>query len=163
MNWTGIICWILKTNKNLCWVWSVICSMWNTDDRLFLHQKPASNGLPPTPKVHVSPQHTHTLRAEKPPHHFRVPGPQTTTGHGVISGGRLWCISTVKVIQSVSVPQMGACFSKVFNGCPLKIHSAASWISPDTRGTALCPPTDLQLIDQFISCFHHQSVFFSFH
>uniref|UniRef100_A0A4W6DKA1 Mitogen-activated protein kinase kinase kinase kinase n=1 Tax=Lates calcarifer TaxID=8187 RepID=A0A4W6DKA1_LATCA len=96
-------------------------------------EKPASNGLPPTPKVHVSPQHTHTLRAEKPPHHFRVPGPQTTTGHGVISGGRLWCISTVKVIQSVSVPQMGACFSKVFNGCPLKIHSAASWISPDTR------------------------------
>ncbi|XP_033149133.1 mitogen-activated protein kinase kinase kinase kinase 3 isoform X5 [Drosophila busckii] len=42
--------------------------------------RPISNGLPPTPKVH-----------------------------------------------------MGACFSKIFNGCPLHVHCTASWIHPETR------------------------------
>lgn len=28
---------------------------------------------------------------------------------------------------------MGACFSKVFNGCPLGIHGTASWVHPETR------------------------------
>ena len=28
---------------------------------------------------------------------------------------------------------MGACFSKVFNGCPLGIHGTATWVHPETR------------------------------
>ncbi|KAF2976084.1 hypothetical protein EK904_005970 [Melospiza melodia maxima] len=43
---------------------------------------------------------------------------------------------------SFGVFQMGACFSKVFDGCPLKINCATSWIHPDTKGKVV--------LDQYI-------------
>ncbi|XP_022648206.1 mitogen-activated protein kinase kinase kinase kinase 3-like [Varroa jacobsoni] len=45
---------------------------------------------------------------------------------------------TVNRISTNGLPptpkvHMGACLSKIFNECPLKVYSAASWIHPETR------------------------------
>lgn len=42
---------------------------------------------------------------------------------------------------------MGACFTKVFNGCPLKIHCAVTWILPKTRGKTTAYITVLKHMD----------------
>uniref|UniRef100_A0A8C3B5C2 Mitogen-activated protein kinase kinase kinase kinase n=1 Tax=Cyclopterus lumpus TaxID=8103 RepID=A0A8C3B5C2_CYCLU len=36
-------------------------------------------------------------------------------------------------LRKKSEDAMGACFSKVFNGCPLQIHCAVTWVLPKTR------------------------------
>uniref|UniRef100_A0A8C7SIQ6 non-specific serine/threonine protein kinase n=1 Tax=Oncorhynchus mykiss TaxID=8022 RepID=A0A8C7SIQ6_ONCMY len=41
------------------------------------------------------------------------------------------CMSSIN--RDIMGVHMGACFSKVFNGCPLTIHCAVTWILPKTR------------------------------
>ncbi|TNN37291.1 Mitogen-activated protein kinase kinase kinase kinase 5 [Liparis tanakae] len=36
-------------------------------------------------------------------------------------------------LRKKSEDAMGACFSKVFNGCPLQVHCAVTWVLPKTR------------------------------
>jgi len=44
---------------------------------------------------------------------------------------------------------MGACFSKVFNGCPLHINATASWVHPETKGWTIVLPQRVYISETF--------------
>uniref|UniRef100_A0A8B9KXD0 Mitogen-activated protein kinase kinase kinase kinase 3b n=1 Tax=Astyanax mexicanus TaxID=7994 RepID=A0A8B9KXD0_ASTMX len=66
------------------------------------------------------------------------------------SSGQLLKLRVVIQCFLLGPLQMGACFSKVFNGCPLKVHCASSWVNPDTRVVHLLRCTWLYVMNNWL-------------
>uniref|UniRef100_A0A7N8WS50 Mitogen-activated protein kinase kinase kinase kinase n=1 Tax=Mastacembelus armatus TaxID=205130 RepID=A0A7N8WS50_9TELE len=90
--------------------------------------KPASN-VPPRPPPPKLPPHRRSSLGNESPKHTDV---EHSAPEDDGSFRHFWeWLHTPHTEEELE--EMGACFSKVFNGCPLKIHCATSWINPDTR------------------------------